>query len=402
MNKKKAIGDAVLSIASSAIPLVSLQLVLMPLLARYLPNDNSYGLVVTLLGVTTVISQTFGPLNNIRLMLDYEYKEHQLSGDFNVLVLIFSGVSGLCAIVGTYIYIGTFEVSHIFLIVLVTIINVLVGYFSVAFRLEIDYRKILLSNLMLCLGYFVGFVIFLCTNYWEWIYLIGAMLQLIYVLSNSDLHKEPYRITCLMRGTLYQSLVVMAAGLLASLATYIDRFLLFPLIGGEALSTYHASTILGKAIALGITPIAGVMLSYFSGMRKISAKNMTVIIGLTSLVGAVGYLLCILISPTILQLIYPQWAQEALTLIYVTTLTAVINMICSVISPMILKFRNINWQFFIHGLRIFVYLSVSILLLKRYGLIGFCVGALFASIVQMIAMVLICFRTSGDENLETR
>lgn len=399
MNKKKAIFDAVLSITASAIPLVSLQLIILPLVARFLPNGDDYGLVLILVGVTTVLFQTFGPLNNIRLLRNNEYSELHVSGDFNILVLLFSGISGLCAIVGTSICMGGFEVVNIILLVLVTILNVLTGYFTVAFRLQINYWKILLNNLMQCLGYFIGFGIFLCTGYWEWIYLIGALLQLIHVLRNCDLYKEPYRITCLVKGTLHQSIVVMAAGLLGSLATYIDRFLLYPLIGGAVLSVYYASTVLGKAIALGITPIAGVMLSYFAGMKKISAQNMTVIIGLTSVVGAVGYIICILISPIILKLIYPQWAQEALSLIHVTTLTAVINMICSVISPMILKFRNINWQFFIHGVRIVVYLSVPLVLLNSYGLIGFCVGTLVASIAQLLVMLLICYRTGSGEHL---
>ena len=165
----------------------------------------------------------------------------------------------------------------------------------------------------------------------------------------------------------------------------------FPIIGGTALSVYYASTVLGKAISLAITPIAGVMLSYFSKMKQISNNSITWIVVLSAATGAIGYGICVLISPLLLKLMYPQWVDEAMRLVYITTLTAVVNMICSTLNPVVLKFRSINWQIAIHAGTLAAYLAIGLIFLNAYGLMGFCVGALITSTFKLVIMMIICY-----------
>lgn len=391
MNKRKMFIDAGLSIAASAIPIATLQLILLPLLGQQLPNENEYGLIITLIGVMSVATQTFGPLNNVRLLLNQEYADTKECGDFNILLVLFAFAGALCTVIGSAIFFTSLNVIHIMLLSMATALNVINGYLLVAFRLEINYVRIFIGNTALCVGYFIGYGLFLISGYWEWIYVIAPLFSILYVIKHSRLIAEPFRFTPLLKKTFRQSLVLILAGCLGSLLSYIDRLVLFPLIGGAALSVYYASTILGKAISMGITPIAGVMLSYFAGMKRISRRNITLAIGTAGVVGAVGYLVCIVISPMLLKMLYPQWAEEALKLIAITSLTAVVEMVCSVASPIILKFRDIRWQIAIYSFYLVVYVGISLCGLRFYDLIGFCVGALLSTFLKLIVMLAICY-----------
>lgn len=75
MKNKKFLVDSLLNIISAALPLLILQLVSYPLIAKALGGEE-YGLIITLISVFTVVSFPLGNvLNNIRLLKDNEYKE---------------------------------------------------------------------------------------------------------------------------------------------------------------------------------------------------------------------------------------------------------------------------------------------------------------------------------------
>ena len=393
--KKRIAVDMALNIAATALPTFVLQLLILPSLSRHM-SDERYGLLVTILALLNVLPSTMGNvLNNIRLLYDSKYREDGLTGDFNVLLLIMAGVNLLIVAAFSYFYEQTITPISVFLVLLVSVVWLMKEYFIVAFRLRIDYVAILINNVLQVVGYGIGYALFLWCGKWHMIYLTGYVVSLIYIFIRCDLWQEPLRITPLFRKTTWQSVLLLVSSLLTRVITYADKILIYPLLGGAVVSVYYAATVFGKVVALAITPINAVALTYLAKIRQKtdSVFRTTFLIGVA--VCAAGYVICVLISRPVLTLLYPQYVDDAMKYIIITTGTTVLFALISIINPFILKFFDMKWQIAINGGTAAFYVVICLLLLKFWGLYGFCVGTLLTNAVKLVFMLLIYRRAKA-------
>lgn len=389
MHKKKFVLDSLLNIIATSIPLLILQLVTLPVVGARLGGDQ-YGLVVTLISLFTLLSLPFGNvLNNIRLLSDNEYKQKKITGDFNLLLAGSIIISSFMMILGTVYYEGSFSLVSIILMVTISCLNLLREYLLVSFRLKLNYKGILINNIILGIGYLTGTLVFYLTGYWQLIFIFGSGLSLFYITRNSNLLKETFTLTNLFKKTTYKSFVLFLSSFLKTLLSYADKLLLFPLLGPIAVTIYYTSTIVGKIISMMITPINGVILSYLTRMEKMRINNFIYIIVIIGIVGLMGYFATILISHPLLYFLYPNWAAESLKLIYITTASAIIGVMSSLLQPFNLRYNNINWQLLISGTNVVVYIISVFMFYNLYGLIGFCIGVLVANSYKLVLMITI-------------
>lgn len=389
--KKKIVYDSILNIVSTTIPIAIIQLIIYPFIAGKL-GDNGYGLMITLVSLVNLTSRPFGNvLNNIRLLYNNDYEKDDLEGDFNILLTAGLAINSLAMVIGTIYYEGSFSPINVLLIILISALNLIREYMIVSFRIKLNYKHILLDNILLVLGYFVGLFFFDVTGYWQLIYLCGYLISLLFIMKNSTLIKEKLIITPLFKKTGHKSVVLLVATFLKSITGYADKLIIYPLLGPLAVSAYYSATILGKIISMGISPISSVFLSYLSNMKKINKKNFVKILLVTSITALIGYIICIIISEPVLMILYPDWASESLKLIYITTASAVIGVVCSIINPIILRFNNVNWQLIISISDIIIYIFLTIVFYNLYGLTGFCMGILISNIFKLILMICIYF-----------
>lgn len=387
MKKRIIFSDFILNIIASAVPTIVMQIVILPIMGIRL-GDKGYGSAVTLISMATLFSLPFGSvLNNIRLLMDNEYRKHNINGDFKILLTASMIINAIFMIIGTIYYEGRFSPVSIILVVLFSCLNILREYLIVSFRIKINYRAILLNNLMLSVGYLFGLLLFYFIGYWQIIYVSGSVFSLFYILKNSNIIYESFSKTKLFGKTLYNSLVLFFSVFMKTALTYADKLLLFPLLGSTAVSIYYTATLMGKILSLIITPISSVMLSYLAKMSKIKMKQFVIIVGLTTVFGLIGYFIIIFISEPILNLLYPSWANESLKLINVTTATAILGVISSVINPVILRFNHINWQIVINLVNLIFYTILVFGFYSLYGLMGFCFGMLIANIIKLLLMI---------------
>lgn len=110
--------------------------------------------------------------------------------------------------------------------------------------------------------------------------------------------------------------------------------------------------------------------------------------------------MCVIIAPFLLKWLYPEWAAESCELIYITTASAVISAINTIIRPAILRFRNTKWQFWIGGSNAVLYVVLALVFIQIGGLKGFCYGLLINSIVQLIFRTCI-FWFQPSESIKT-
>ncbi len=385
--KKKIVFDMVLNIVAVAIPTIVLQLFILPAISNYLPDDK-YGLLVTLLAVLNVFPATLGNvLNNVRLLYNKNYIEKNIEGDFNILLLIMMSINILVVGVFAFIYSDDKNALDIILVIVISLLWLAKEYFIVAFRLNINYVAILINNILQVVGYGIGYVLFLNTGKWQWIYILGYILSLVYIFFRCSLWKERLVFTELFRIVSTQSIYLFIANLLSRTITYADKLLIYPILGGEVVSVYYAATVFGKVVSLAITPINAVALTYLAKVNKKSGNVFkTAVLSGTGL-GIIGYIVCVLISRPVLTILYPQFVDQAMNYIYVTTATTVVYALISIVSPFLLKFFDMKWQIAINGISSLIYVVLSLVLHYFWGLMGFCVGALITNIVKFIYMI---------------
>lgn len=362
-----------------------------------MPSDD-YGLLVTILALLNVVPATLGNvLNNIRLLHETDYQEKNIHGDFNLLLII-SEVANII-IVGIFAvaYSGNIVFIDVLLTTCVAIVWLLREYFIVAFRLIINYKAILLNNIIMVIGYGVGYGLFLILGQWQIIYLSGYIFSLVYIIAHCSLWKEPVQKTELFKMITSESTMLLIAGLLTRVIIYADKLLIYPILGGTMVAIYYAATIFGKVVSLVVNPVSSVALTYLS-KRKSKDNKM---FGYTLLIGCavclVGYIACIIISKPVLKILYPDFVDEAMHYILLTTGVAVLTAWISLINPFIMKFFSMKWQIAINGGTAAIYVILSMTLLNFWGLYGFCVGALITYILKLLLMITIYYKCRSLE-----
>ncbi|QSS99779.1 hypothetical protein IMZ31_17210 [Pontibacillus sp. ALD_SL1] len=388
---KKILSDSILNIIAAAVPILLLQLIILPVVGGRL-GEEEYGIAITVISMATLFSLPFGNvLNNIRLLMNQEYKKNDAVGDFKILLTISILLNTTIMIIGTIYFEKGFSFISVLLVILFSGLNLLREYLIVSFRITINYKAILVNNIVLSFGYLIGVLFFYFIGFWQLIYVFGASFSLIYIIRNSNLITEPFAITGLFKKTTYKSVVLFLSVLMKTILMYADKLLIFPLLGPAAVSVYYSATLMGKIISMAITPISGVILSYLTKVEKVNNKNFLIIMLLTVIMSIVGYGIIIFISEPILNLLYPKWAQSSLDLIYITTATAIMGVISSIIHPFLLTFQHINWQLFINAINLIVYIICIMVFYNLYDLIGFCIGMLIASVIKILIMLAVYF-----------
>ena len=391
--KIKFVGDMALNLVASAIPIIVLQLIILPTLAKDI-NADRYGLLVTILALLNVVPSSFGNvMNNVRLLYDKAYKEKQYEGDFRICIFVFEAISLIIVVVTCFLYDPNISFVDMIATLILAALWLAREYYIVAFRLSIDFKAILVNNILLTVGYIAGVGIYQVFNQWQIIYLSGYIFSMIYIMRKSTLWKEPIRITPMFRFTSTQSIMLLISALLLRLMNYSDKLLLYPVLGGATVSVYYAATVFGKVISLMVTPVASVFLTYLAGSGDKDNKTFKYTASFGFVICAVGYVFCVVASRPVLKLIYPQFVDEAMKYIYVTTITAVLTAYAALINPFIMKYFKMNWQIVINGVTVILYIFIGLVLLKTNGLMGFCIGTVISNTIKVLIMFVVYFKS---------
>lgn len=395
MKNKKIVADVILNIISMTLPVVMLQLVFLPQMAGRL-GDERFGLVVTITSLMSIVPANIGNvLNNIRLLFDNKYAEKD-KGDFNTLMLLLEAVNIAIVFVLAIRYEGGIYLKSLIATIILSAIWFAQSYWIVGFRIELNYTGILYANIWKILGFAVGYLLFCVFGIWQFVYIVGYLFSLIFTLAKTNLWKQKPGISDMFLSTGKQTLYLMFSRVLSSIITYADKLLIYPLLGGTVVSTYYAATIFGKIVSLGISPVNSVVLTYLAKIKKKQDNLFIQAITAGAILCVAGYIVCILISRPVLMLLYPQFADGAMKLIYITTGTAIMQTMIAIADPFVLKFFEMKWQVLLNGCTVVVYIALGVMLLRGFGVTGFCYGVLITNVMKFTIMLLIYHRAKSN------
>jgi len=389
VNRKAFLSNSVQGILSQSLPIFILQFVILPLLGNQL-DALEYGALIVAISLVNLSGTTLGNvLNNSRLLIQKTYSKKNIVGDYNIILLGFVLLNSAVVAALLMVYLSPIDGVYFQGLLFLSIILIINGYLSVEFRIKLDYRSILYEASFLGLGYGLGYYLYTLTEYWPFIYITGFFCSCGYLISKTSLLREPFRTTPMFGKALKLSFTLLCSGLLLSAGIYLDKLILFPLLGAEAVAIYYVGSILGRSLGLVIGPISGVLLSYFSREEQLSNKNFYGIVMASAVTGIFSYIFIILIDDITLNYLYPKYADEALNYTGVITLGIVLYVMSNVINSASLSFLDRNWQLVINGFYVVGYLILCFTLSFFYGFSGFCFGLAVASLTRFLLIIYI-------------
>ncbi len=389
---KKILIDFLYSFVAYALPTIVLQFIVQPLIAGRTTADEN-GLFVALFNVVKLMIGIFiMPLANLRLLNKQDcLKKINLNSFFNFLFIIAVSCTALIGSILNGAY-RDFHVNGIDIIkfLLILILMGVHDYFMIAFRLVLNYKKIVIDNCLIVLGYGIGMYIFVKTGIWESIFIAGYLLGSIYVLINTNLWKS-------VPNTKEGSYLVRQYGelstsdLLKNASTYCDRLIIYPLLGGFDVSVYNSAAVVSKAISVVSSPLRNVLLSYIvnhDGMTVSKKKVKKLIVPYFVLFGIL-FLAFWEFSVIACRFLYPQYAEASMPFIPIIIIAIMVETFGAVMNIALLRFAKTQVQTIIAALKLVVYLMAVIVLsvLLKIGLWGFCFAILLADIVFASAVV---------------
>lgn len=399
-SKRQICIDMILNIIAVTVPVVILQLVIYPITAEKIGGEE-YGLMLTVYSIWIMISNSLGNvLNAIRLLYDHEYKEKNIEGDFMFLCRKW-GLINCALICGIIIfYCKEVNLEHIILGIIVSLLIFIKAYTEVGFRIILNYKAIVINNILQSIGFLIGFYITIKFEVWECIFIFGYLMSCVYCILKTKLYKESYRKTELFKCVNKDINNLILATVIGTMMDYADKLILYPLMGGTAVSIYYTATILGRVVGMLTGPINSVILSYISKWKENKKHILTKAIGLGVCLCIIGYIITIFVSKPVIGLLFPQWVNEVMIYLPVTTINVLLLALISMVSPFILKFCDMKWQIMINGISVGMYFICSLTLWNFFGLMGFCIGTIIGSFTKLLIMLILYY--NRKDNVESK
>ncbi len=395
-NIKKIICDIVLNLVAVAMPVALLQLFIYPQVAKYI-SGQEYGLMLTIYSVWIMIPNSVGNVfNNIKLLRFPEYQKHVIQGDFPVLISGWLSIVLIIVFLAIWFYYGSFTITHIITGTFIGFLFFLHAYLSVWFRIELNYLSVLINSICLSVGYLAGYIVFRMSGAWEWVFLLGYLFSCLFCVAKTPLLREPYQKTILYPAVKKDSVSLIIASVIGNLVNYADKLVLYPLMGGMAVSVYYTATILGKITGMLTGPINSVALSYIARWDKNKAGFFSKVIYAGLAICCLGYGLAILLARPVIGLLFPQWLEPVMEIIPLTTVTVMLGVLASILQPFVLKYCKLQWQTIISAVSSIVYFASALALWHYFGLKGFCVGTILGILVKLALMITVYFKNLAD------
>ena len=381
----KLFKDFTLNIIAVFLFMMTPQLLIYPYLSRILPIGE-YGTILTMMAIVTVSAIAFGEaLSNTRVLMNGEYSSKKLVGDYNI---IFALVTILNAVIVALAVGLLFDRSFTDIIacVAISMLYLFRTYYMTAFKIAINYKKILITSLFEVLGYLLGFYFAVQSGIWFLPFLFGETFAYIYLLFASNIVKDNFTFTQLFKKSFRKYVFLFPASLLTHAIFQLDKFLIYLSMDSAQVAVFTVSTFLGRIMGLVIIPVAGVLLAYYAKESRMTLKRFYKNMGLALAVNVVFLALIYTVGEPVLQFLYPTLTDGAMEYFYIANLAMIIIIFSNIINPTLLRYGKSSWQMIINGIYVVLYVVAGIIGINANGLMGFCYSILIANCIKVVFM----------------
>jgi O-antigen/teichoic acid export membrane protein len=370
----------------SGIVTLVLQLIAYPFLAKYL-GSVEYGTILTEMGIANILVVTLGGgLNNTRLIQHETYIKQGITADYAIMA-VSSSIFGGAAIALTMPFVFGLQGANLAFLVGYVVLGVLNGYYSVGLRLKLDFKGLLFVNTLLALGYLAGVGLLYITGFWAFVFFAGEVAASIYYFTKQEIVREPLARSKLFKESFSKWMLLIGSAVISNVVIYLDRLIIYPVMGANDVAIYTVATFFGKALGLVAAPIAGVLLSYFAQADFVMNLRRFNGLALLSIAACGAFtLVSVLVSPAVSGFFYPTIIASAKPYLFIANLAAIVFVSASFIRPAVLKYAPTVWQPVIQGIYGVTYFVCGYIALQRGGMMAFCYAILGANALNLIIL----------------
>lgn len=379
----KKIGyDTLLNIVSYGLPILMLQCIIFPYIAKEW-GSVEYGLMLTLTAVVNVAAEMVGgTLANVRLINEGEYKKRGILGDYKRLLALSISIF----LVILLLIFAHFFKQNIYGLTLLTsyyLLFTLRSYFSVSYRIDLKYRSVFINNVLLCIGYGIGLLVTFLLHHWAYIFIVGYTIAMVHLLLTSNMWKEPIKKTALYDYTRNKYISLSGAYLIGNSMNYFDRLFLLATIGATGVGHYYISCVFGKVLNLLTAPVNMVMLSYLSRKKLLTFHEL--LISIAFLIGLVGGFVIVtdLFGMNMIKILYPEYVNDVRPLIMICTFATALTACTSLFKTLSMRYNTGKSVLIIELIYMVVYICLALLLIKNWSIRGFCISIIVAAVIRV-------------------
>lgn len=400
LKNKSLSKDFLLNIIASFLVTGTSQLILYPKLALELGKE-AYGVMLTIIGVINVVTASFG--NNLfyaRLVSQKDYEDESVKGDYQLFIIISCVLTIIISTVVCLIF--KVSINTAIGIILMAVVTVVETYYLVGYRLILDFKNNLFANFFMAFGYVVGAFFLLEHLSWPWIFAFAAILAVIYIFFTNDIMKEPLNKTVLFNKSLKKVCFLIVGGLIGNVSMYLDRFIIFPILGSESVSIYSIASFFAKTFSLLVAPIISVLLSYLTTKKIILNVRKYCLINVIFVILGVAYLiLSLTVGKYITRFMYPTIFDDAIPFLLLASIGVILMSIGGFNTTTIIALAPAYWQTVIPAFKLVIYFIIGFISVYYWGMFGFCVGIIITNIIAILVTFFIgLYYVSKENNCE--
>lgn len=386
--KKNFLIDLIVNTVSNLSLLFFIQLILFPVLNKNIGTVN-FGLLTSVYGISIVFISTFGDsLTDMRIVLQ-EYSESRLFKKFYINILFSVIISFLLFI----FFANKLGLINILLFSLSIGLGVIRRFYSAQFRVSLSFYKLLVTNLLILVGYLGGLVLFFTMGNWGVIFFLGELVGCIFLYKTAKTNRQFD--TDKIIDSEYSSLRLTY--FFNSTGSYLDRFIIIPILGPEKMAFYYAASSVSKIFSLLVSQVNTVLLSYIMKLkRKMTRKNIVIIFIFSSI--CVVLLLPVLVTFTniIVKVLYTNLYTEASQLTTFTVFGTLLNSQVNVFKSLYLKDSRVSKMLSIQVFGTLSYFFIALFLSYRYGIVGFALSVIISNAGVLIIYLVSLLKTSKN------
>ncbi len=362
-NRKDFLKALFINTFSFSIYIIAQQLLFMPLMGKWL-DEEIFAHFVIYIAFFSILSNSLGSELGIVNQVD----EDNDATNYGKVLLTVSIISTVVSLV-VLLILGFSVPDSIVLSVVVFIANYRL-YASGYFRKRKKFNKVLIQNILYLLGMGIGLVLFFHTRIIWLPSFLAELFSIPYSIMKSDLaqkiEKKPSRTQ--MRRFFSFSFV----SFLNNLITYLDKIIIYPILGPLAVDTYYSTTAMSKIANMIVNPLHGVLLSWIKNKNKKSIIKKFIIVSIPSAV--ISFLLCIPFTYVALKILYPQFLENAMPIIIPVSIALGASIGSALLKSLLIKYSGNKKLIRIYIRYFAIFLFTAFASSYLWGLIGFSVS----------------------------
>ncbi|MGX0338353.1 O-antigen/teichoic acid export membrane protein [Staphylococcus haemolyticus] len=388
MSKKLFVIDTIKTIFSSLIIALGLQFIAYPFIHRGM-GDNNFGEILTVYTILTITSVVLGnTLNNIRLINVDHYSSNNYFSRFYRTLIVSIAIETIALFILLFVYFNL-SILDIFVLLFVNILMCLRIYLNVFFRMKLEYNKILYVAIVQFIGMMLGLMMFSVTHYWIIVFLISELFAVVYTLYElRNLNRAEANSKA--KPIVKDFVMLLGTNGLNNINLYLDRLILLPLIGGRAVTLAFLSTFVGKMLATFMYPVNNVLLSYISANSSWNKLKQYISVNVYSILALIAVMIVSYpLTIFIVSWLYQTDPKDFKNLILIGNLGVLINAVSIMIQTLNTKHISISKQANYITIHTIIYILISMLVTKYYGLVGFFWATLLANLLKYVVLNLL-------------